>query len=126
MPTFAFWYAVFLVGSTVGATAGSSFGDGFALVAGLLSGMAISGWVAEQLSAKRWSSASRPEKPLVQTEQSATPAQGLERIRFASTPLNVEPSTMDSEHNNLGTFSLPKGMSQFAMRKQIEKQTSSP
>jgi hypothetical protein len=125
MPTFVFWYVVFLVGSAVGATAGSSFGNGFAVVAGLLGGMAISGWIAEQLPSNR--SAPSPEKPLVQPKQTATPKQGMERIRFASASLSVEASeTTAAEHDTLGVFSLPKGMYEFAMRKQIEKQTSSP
>jgi hypothetical protein len=118
MPTFVFWYLVFLIGSTVGTTAGSSFDGGFAFVAGLISGMAISGWIAAQLSSNRWSSAPDPEKPLVQPKQSATPARGLERIRFASAPLNLEASkTMAAEHDILRSFSIPKGMYEFAMRK---------
>jgi hypothetical protein len=125
-PTFVFWYPVFLVGSAVGATAGSGFDSGFAFVAGLLSGMAISGWIAARLSADRWSLAPDPEKPLVQPKQSAAPAQGQERIRFASAPLNLEASkTTGAGHDILGSFSIPKGMYEFAMRKQIEKQTSS-
>jgi hypothetical protein len=127
MPTFVFWYAVFLVGSAVGATAGSSFGNGFTVVAGLLGGMAISGWIAQQLPSKGWSSVPDPEKLVVQPKQTATPAQGLERIRFASAPLCLEAfKTTAAEHDTLGAFSLPKGMYVFAMRKQIEKQTSPP
>jgi hypothetical protein len=122
MPTFVFWYVVFLVGSAVGATAGS---NGFAAVAGLLGGMAISGWIAEQLPSNR--SAPDPEKPLVQPKQTATLTQGMERIRFASASLSLEASeTTAAEHDTLGVFSLPKGMYEFAMRKQIEKQTSPP
>jgi len=45
MLIFAFWYAVFVIGGSVGAAAGSSFGNGFAFVAGLLSGIVISGWI---------------------------------------------------------------------------------
>jgi hypothetical protein len=68
-----------------------------------------------------------PEKLVVQPKQTATPAQGLERIRFASAPLCLEAfKTMAAEHDTLGAFSLPKGMYEFAMRKQIEKQTSPP
>jgi hypothetical protein len=125
MRTFAFWYAVFLVGSAVGATAGSSFGNGFAVVAGLLGGMVISGGIAERLQMNR-SSAICPEKPLVRPKQTATAAQGLERIRFASASPGLETSeTKAVEHDTLGAaFYLPKGMSEFAMRKQSEKQTS--
>jgi hypothetical protein len=129
MPNFAFWYAVFLFGGAVGVTVGSCFGNGLALIAGLLAGMAISGWIGKRLSSNRWSSASasNPEKPLGQPEPSATKAlaQGLERIRFASAPLELRaPETMAAELHTLGSFSLPKGMYEFAMRKQIEKQTS--
>jgi hypothetical protein len=126
MPIFIFWYAVFLVGSAAGATAGSSFGNGFAVVAGLLSGMAISGWIAEQYL--RTAGRLRlTEKPLVQPKHSAMLAQGVERIRFASAPLNLQASqTMASEHDTLGAFYLPRGIYEFAMRKRIEKQTSSP
>lgn len=125
MRTFAFWYAVFLVGSAVGATAGSSFGSGFAVVAGLLGGMAISGGIAERLYMNR-SSAIYPEKPLVLPKQTATAAQGLERVQFASVSLGPETSeTKAVEHDTLGAaFYLPKGMSEFAMRKQSEKQRS--
>jgi hypothetical protein len=128
MPTFLFWYLVFLVGAIIGATVGSSFGNSFGLVAGLLSGIAISGWIAEQLRSIRWSSATNAEKPLVQPKPSETqpPTQeleGLERIRFASAPLGPNASGTDIL---LGSFSLPKGMSEFAMRKRIERQSSSP
>jgi hypothetical protein len=124
MLTFVFWYAVFLIGSAVGATAASSFGNGFAVVVGLLSGMAISGWIVEQLPSNLWSSAPDPEKPLVQPKHTATPAQGLKRIRFASASPSLSSETTAAEHDTLGAFSLPKGMYEFAMRKQIEKQTS--
>ena len=126
MATFLFWYAVLLAGSAVGATAGSSFGNGFAVVAGLLGGMAISGWIAERLSSKG-SSAADPAKPLIQPEQTSTAAQGLERIRFASVSQRLEGSEVKAaECDTLGgAFSLPKGMYEFAMRKQSEKQTSS-
>jgi hypothetical protein len=124
MPTFVFWYAVFLIGSAVGATAGANFYSGFAVVAGLLIGMAISGWIAEQLPSNRWSPADT-EKPLDQPKQIATSAQGLERIRFVAGSLSLEASeTKAAVHDSLGAFSLPKGMYEFAMRKQIEK--SSP
>ena len=125
MPTFVFWYAVFLIGSAVGATAGANFYSGFAVVAGLLIGMAISGWIAEQLPSNRWFSAPKSENPLFQPKQIATSAQGLERIRFVAGSLSLEASeTKAAVHDSLGAFSLPKGMYEFAMRKQIEK--SSP
>jgi hypothetical protein len=121
MPTFMFWYAVFLVGSAVGATAGSTFDNGFAVVAGLFGGTAISGWIAQQLPSKGWSSVPDPEKLFVQPKQTGTPALGLERIRFASASLSLEAfRTTAAEHDTLGAFSLPKGMYEFA----IEKQTS--
>jgi hypothetical protein len=126
MPTFAFWYAAFLVGSAVGVTAGSSFGNWFAVVAGLLSGMVISGLIAKQLPSNRWFSAPKSEIPLFQPKQIVAPAQGRERIRFASASLSLEASkSTAAEHDPLDAFSLPKGMYEFAMRKQIEKQTSS-
>jgi hypothetical protein len=126
MPTFLFWYAVFLAGSAVGATAGSSFGNGFAVVAGLLGGMAISGWIAESLSLN-WSSGIYLAKPLLRPEQTSAVAQGLERIRFASSSQGLEASEVKgAERDTLGgAFSLPKGMYEFAMRKQSEKQKSS-
>jgi hypothetical protein len=109
MPNFAFWYAVFLFGGAVGVTVGSSFDNGLALIAGLLAGMAISGWIGEQLSSNRWSSASNPEK-LGQPVATQALAQGLERIRFASAPLELKaPETMAAELHTLGSFSLPKG-----------------
>jgi hypothetical protein len=135
MPTFLFWYAVFLVGSAVGATVGSSLGDGYAVLAGLLGGMAVSGWIAEQLLLSR-PSAPSSEKPLVQPSpsvqpsQSAAAPQGLERVRFASASGSpgLEGSEMKAaEHGTFGgAFSLPKGMYEFAMRKQIEKQAHPP
>jgi hypothetical protein len=123
MPTFVFWYAVFLAGSAVGATAGSSFGNGFAVVAGLVGGMAISGWFAKHLRWNRFS-ASCPAKPLIQPDQTAPAVQGLERVRFASASQRLEVSeTKAAERDTLGgAFSLPKGMYEFAMRKQSEKQ----
>jgi hypothetical protein len=126
MPTFVFWYAVFLMGSAAGATAGSSFGNGLAVMAGLLGGMAISGWIAGQLPSNRRASEPDSEKSLIQPKQTTMPAQGLERIRFASASPSVDASeTTAAEHDTLGAFSLPKGMYEFAMRKQIEKQTTS-
>src|SRR5262245_7921762 len=129
MPTFLFWYAVFLVGSAVGATAGSTLGNGFAVLAGLLGGMAVSGWIAERLSSNR-SSAAFPEGRSVQPGQSAVTPQGLERIRsaLASDSLGLKASeTRAAERAALGgAFSLPKGMYEFAMRKQIEKQAPRP
>ena len=126
MPTFVFWYAVFLAGSAVGATAGSSFGNGFACVAGLLGGIAISGWVAEQLTKKR-SSAAYPAKPLIQPQQTSRAAQGLDRIRFASGSQGPKVSEVKGAGGASlgGSFSLPKGMYEFAMRKQRETQASS-
>jgi hypothetical protein len=126
MATFLFWYAVFVVGSAVGAAAGSSFDNGFAVVAGLFGGMAISGWIAERLTLKRFSG-TRPEKLLVQP-QTGTTAQGIERIRFASASPGVEGlETKDIKPAIFaGAFTLPKGMSEYAMRKQAERQTSSP
>jgi hypothetical protein len=127
MPAFVFWYAVFLMGSAVGATAGSSFGNGFAVVAGLLGGLAISGWIAEQLPLNRGISAPHSEKSWIQPIQTTIPVQGLERIRFASASSSVDASeTRAAEHDILGGFSLPKGMYEFAVRKQIDKQISSP
>jgi hypothetical protein len=125
MTTFLFWYAVFLAGSAVGATAGSSFGNGFAFVVGGLGGMVISGWIAERLSSSRSSSAD-PAKSLVQPEQTSTAAQGLERVRYASASQGLEASEARAAGRDTlgGAFSLPKGMYEFAMRKQREKQTS--
>jgi hypothetical protein len=125
MPTFLFWYAVFLAGSAVGATVGSSLGDGFAFVAGGLGGMAISGWIAQHLSLNR-SSATDPAKSLLEPEQTSTAAQGLERVRFASASQGLEASEVKGAGRDTlgGAFSLPKGMYEFAMRKQNEKQTS--
>jgi hypothetical protein len=125
MATFLFWYAVFLAGSAVGATAGSSFGNSFAVVAGLLGGMAISGGIAEQLLLNR-SRGIYPAKPLVRPEQTSTAPQGLERVRFASGSQALERlEVMGAERDSLGgAFSLPKGMYEFAMRKQSEKQKS--
>jgi predicted lipid-binding transport protein (Tim44 family) len=125
MPTFAFWYAVFLAGSAAGATAGSAFGNGFAFMAGLLGGLAISGWIADHLLLNR-SSATCPAKPLIQPSQTPPAAQGLERIRFASASQRPEVSeTKAAERDTVGgAFSLPKGMYEFAMRKQSEKQAS--
>jgi len=132
MPTFVFWYAVFLAGSAVGATAGSSFGNGFAVVAGLVGGMAISGWFAKHLRWNRFSASCpakpliQPDqtKPLIQPDQTAPAVQGLERVRFASASQRLEVSeTKAAERDTLGgAFSLPKGMYEFAMRKQSEKQ----
>jgi len=124
MATFLFWYAVFLAGSAVGATAGSSFGNSFAVVAGLLGGMAISGGIAERLLLNR-SRGIYPATP-VRPEQASTAPQGLERVRFASgsqAPERLE--VKGAERDSLGgAFSLPKGMYEFAMRKQSEKQKS--
>lgn len=126
MATFLFWYAVFLAGSAVGATAGSSLGNGFAVVAGLFGGMVISGWIAEHVTLNR-SSATDPAKALTRPEQTSTAAQGLERVRFASASRGTESSEVKAaERDTLGgAFSLPKGMYEFAMRKQSEKQKSS-
>jgi hypothetical protein len=126
MATFLFWYAVFLAGSAVGATAGSSFGNSFAVVAGLLGGMAISGWIAEHLTLNR-SKGTYPVKPLIRPEQTWTAPQGLERVRFASASQALEGFEVKAaERDTLGgAFSLPKGMYEFAMRKQSEKQKSS-
>jgi hypothetical protein len=64
----------------------------------------------QQLPSKGWSSVPDPEKLVVQPKQTATPAQGLERIRFASAPLCLEAfKTMAAEHDTLGAFSLPIG-----------------
>ena len=127
MPTFVFWYAAFLIGSAVGATAGSTFGNGFDLTAGLLGGMVISGWIAQQLPWNRHTAVRDSEKSWVQPEPTTTPAQGLKRIQFAAASPRVEPSdTAAAKHDTLGPFSLPKGMYEFAMRKQLEKQASSP
>jgi len=122
MPTFLFWYAVFLIGGAVGVTAGSGFGNSLGVVAGLLGGMAISGWIARQLPLKR-SSGVCPEKPLIQPKQTATAVQGLERIRIASASQDLEaPETKAAGRDTLGgAFSLPKGMYEFAMRKRNEK-----
>ena len=135
MPTFLFWYAVFLIGSAVGATVGSSLGDGF--LAGLLGGMAVSGWIAERLTLN-WLSATSPEKTSVQPRQSTAGPQGLERVQLASASASpgLEASGLEAsgpeasetkaaKHDAFGgAFSLPKGMYEFAMRKQIEKQNT--
>jgi hypothetical protein len=123
MRTFAFWYAVFLVGSAVGATAGSSCGDGFAVLAGLLAGMALSGWIAERLYTNRFSALSKPSARPVEM---AKEAQGLKRVRFASVSVGfISSETKSVEHDSLGAaFHLPKGMYEFAMQKQRERQTA--
>jgi hypothetical protein len=129
MPTFVFWYAVFLAGSAFGAAAGSSFGDGFAVVAGLLGGMAISGWIAEHLFLNRSSGIypakpTYPVTPLTRPERTPRAAEGLERVRFASASRDLEASEVKGTGRDTlgGAFSLPKGMYEFAMRKQSEKQ----
>jgi hypothetical protein len=123
MPTFVYWYAVFLMGSAVGAPAGSSFANGFAVVGGLLGGIAISGWIAEQLPSNRRASALDSENSLIRA--TTMPVPGLGRIRFASASSSVYAlETTAAEHDILGAFSLPKGMYEFAMRKQIGKQAS--
>src|SRR5262245_47925267 len=126
MATFLYWYVAFLAGSAVGATAGSSFGNGFAVVAGLLGGMAISGWIAGHLRLNR-SSGTCAAKPLLRPEQTSTAAQGLERVRFASASQGLEGIDVKAaERDTLGgAFSLPKGMYEFAMRKRSGKQKSS-
>jgi hypothetical protein len=122
MPTIAFWYAVFVFGGAVGATVGASFGNGLVFIAGLLGGMALSGWVAQQLCSKHLLSFSHFEKPAIQPALSAPQgsAKGLDRVRFASARpgLTATPDTF-------GPLWLPKGMYDFAMRKRVEKQTSS-
>jgi hypothetical protein len=122
MPAFAFWYVVFLLGGTFGATASSSFDSGLAFITGLLGGMALSGLVARQLSSKRLflpNSEKRVIQPALQAPH-ALQKKGLDRIRFASAHpgLTATPDTF-------GPLWLPKGMYDFAMRKRIEKQTSS-
>jgi hypothetical protein len=83
---------------------------------GVLAGMALSGWMAERLLPKRQAAAHDSQKALR--------SEGLDRIRLAS--LSREGSeTMAAEYDTLAAFSLPKGMYEFAMRKQIER-TSSP
>jgi hypothetical protein len=43
-------------------------------------------------------------------------ARGLERIRFASAPVELEVSkTIAAEHEISGSFSIPKGMYELAM-----------
>jgi hypothetical protein len=81
---------------------------------------------AEQLPSNRRAPAPDSEKPLVQPKQTTMPAQGLERIRFASASPSVEAENTAAGHDTLVAFSLPKGMYEFAMRKQIERQTSLP
>lgn len=132
MPAFLFWYAVFLAGSALGAAVGSSFDNGFAVVAGLLGGMAISGWIAEHLSLNR-SSDTDPVKPTypatasIRPEQTSMAVEGLERVRFASASQDLEASEVKGAERPAlgGAFSLPKGMYEFALRKQSEKQRSS-
>ena len=121
MPTFAFWYAVFLFGGAVGATAGSSLGNGLAVVAGLLGGMALSAWVAQRLCPKRLLSSPNSEKRAIQPALSAPPGspKGLDRVRFASAHPDVT-ATPDL----FGPLWLPKGIYDFAMQKRIEKQSS--
>jgi hypothetical protein len=123
MRTFTFWYAIFLVGSAVGATAGSSFGE-FGVLAGLLGGMTLSGWIAERLYMNRGSAIS---KPSAWPTEPAKEAQGLERVRYASASVGLKSSeTKLVEHDSLGAaFHLPKGMYEFAMQKQRERQTAS-
>src|SRR6059036_2167736 len=104
MPTFAFWYAVFLFGGAVGATAGATFDNGPALLAGLLGGMALSGWLAQQLASNPASSSPDLETPSGETQQSA---QGPDT---ASThPVLQEPAII-ALPDTFGWPSLPKGM----------------
>jgi hypothetical protein len=127
MPTFAFWYAVFLFGGGVGATAGLSSGNGLALIAGLLSGMALSGWVAQQLCSKRLSALLYPQKSAIQPAWNPPQAspQGLDRVGFASSrPGPQTPETSTALSDTFGPLWLPKGMYEFAMQKRIEKQIS--
>jgi hypothetical protein len=127
MPSFAFWYAVFLLGGGVGATAGLNSGNGLAPIAGLLSGMALSGWVAQQLCSKRLSALAYPQKGAIQPAWNAAQAslQGLDRVGFASARPGLQtPGTRTVAPDTFGPLWLPKGMYELAMQKRLGKQIS--
>jgi hypothetical protein len=129
MPTFAFWYAVFLVGGAVGVAVGATFESGLALLAGLLGGMALSGWSARQLSSNRASYPPKPETLLIQppsgeTQSSAQDwAQDAESVQFAAAHAGLPTGLITAVPDMFGPLHVPKGMYEFAMRKRAEKQT---
>jgi hypothetical protein len=121
MPTFAFWYAVFLFGGAVGAMVGATFESG---LAGLLGGMALSGWSAQQLSSNRASSSLKPETLLIQPPSGETWAKNAESLQFtAAHPGSQKAAFIAAVPDPFGPLPLPKGMHAFAMRKRAEKQT---
>jgi hypothetical protein len=123
MRAFAFWYVVFLFGGALGATAGLSLGGGLALIPGLLGGMAFVGWLAQELLWKRWSSSPNSTELIIHPAFKAPQAleQGLGRVRSASASPIIQEMGTSPIPASFGSFSLPNGMYNYAMRKQFEK-----